>query len=101
MIVRPRRELADLRRCRSLGHYADEVVGHLEEPTLHLESPRPSAISNPELPAPKQRNHRCMASQNANLPIERWRDDRLRIALEQHRLWRDYRDFEHASPRQL
>jgi hypothetical protein len=101
MIVRPRRELADLRRCRSLGHYADEVVGHLQEPTLHRESPRPTAAANPELPATEQRNHRCMSSQNAKLPIKRWRDHRLRVALEQHRLRRDYRDFEHAKPRQL
>jgi hypothetical protein len=85
MIVRPLREVADLRRRGSLRHDAHQVVGNLEESALDLKPACGGTAADPELTTAEQRYHRCVPGEDADLTIERRRDDRLGVALEEHR----------------
>ena len=75
MIVRPGREVADLRRYRSLRYDADEVVGHLQKAALDLETAGSRANADAELAAAKERDHRRVARENAHLAVERRGND--------------------------
>ena len=97
MIVRPGREVADLRRRCSLRHDPHQVVGHLQEPAFNLKALGARASANSQLPSTEKGDHRGVPREYADLPVERRSDDRVGIPLEEHRFWRDHRNLEHVA----
>ena len=84
MIVRPRQEVADLGRCCSLRHDPYEVVGNLEKPAFDMKTLGSRASADPQLATAEEGDHWRVSGEDAHLAVERWGDDRLRVALEEH-----------------
>jgi len=77
------------------GHHAHPIIHDLEEPTANHETIQRLSASHRERSLPEQRHERCVIRQDADLAIERGRDDRVRFPVEHRRLGRDHRDLHH------
>jgi hypothetical protein len=78
-----------LRGCCALGYDAHVVIGNLEEPTFHME-PMRYGVAQAQLAVTEHGHHGSVTGEDTDLAVECRRDDRVRLALEQHTLGRDH-----------
>src|SRR5215203_3607947 len=83
--------------CRRslLRHDSDVVIDHLKKPAFDVESLLATRSAKPKRALSEQRHHRSVILQNSNLSVERRRNDRRNLAVEQNALRRDHRDLQH------
>jgi hypothetical protein len=79
------RERRRLRRRRLFRHDADVIVRYLQKPAFDMKSVR-SRRTQPKLAITKHGHHGGVAGENADLSIERRRNDRLGLTFEQDAL---------------
>ncbi len=68
-----------------LRYDSHDIIDHLQEAAFHRKATIARTLSpQAQLAFPEERDHRGVTRENADLPIERRRDDRIALAFEQH-----------------
>jgi hypothetical protein len=74
----------------------DSIVDDLKKAAIDLKPVLQTRMPDKKCPATKECHERSVIGQNADLPIEGGRDDRVRLAVKHRSIGRDDRNVHHA-----